>query len=899
MILGKVIMSIKNLDAFFDPRRIAVLGASEDKKDLGYHVFRNLIGKGFKGVVFPVNSSSEAIQGVEAYRNINAIPHSIDLAIVTLPAEELSAALDECGQKGVKGVVIATPDFEQKTDNALLIEEQIRKISQIYGFRVLGPNSLGFLRPGKNLNASLFPSIPPRGNIAFISQSGIFSTAFLERAMSKKTGLSYFISLGKNLDIDVSDLIDFLGIDPETRAIILYVRNIGDGRKFMTAVRSFANSKPIVVVRTGKYDISSKAELTHSGFLAGEDKLYEAAFKRAGAVRVHEMLDLFYITETLSKQQRPKGKRLAIVSNAGGPASMAIDALLRMGGQVGILSEETAALIKKNLPLKGGIINPVTLFPDASPADFEKAVEGCLNDSGVDGVLVVYVPHPCIESKNIAFAITSAAMTVPKVPLFVALLGDELVQGARQFFNKTDIPTFVTPEQAVRSFMFMYRYDYNLKLLQETPEAILKDFVPDAEKTRGIIETAIRENRRVLHLTEVKEILDAYGIPIVETVRTTCEDDCVDIAAKIGYPVVLKIDSETIIHKLEEDGVQLNLRDEKSVREACKFLHSLARSHGDAKAYVIVQPMVIRHGYELAIGAKKDPSFGAAIHFGTGGDLLEAMNDYAIGLPPLNQTLARRMMEDTKIYLYLHGLPDFQQVLGQLEEILVRFSQLIIDFHQIKEIDINPFLLSKKEVIALDAEIILEEGAVINTGSLIADLCPPHLSICPYPYQYAIERTLEDGMVCCIRPIRAEDEPLIYALFKSLSDETIVYRFGHTLVHMPHERMGRYCQIDYDRELAFVGVTPDKQKIIGDVRISKLPDLESAELSILISDEFQGKGIGNILMEYSIGIAKEIGLKSLWMEILKNNRRMLALGQKFGFRQAYDDEDMVRVVLQL
>jgi len=891
-------MSIKNLEAFFGPRRIAVLGASEDKKVLGYHVFRNLIGKGFKGVVFPVNSDSEAIQGVEAYRNINAIPHSIDLAILTLPPEELYTALDECGQKEVKGVVIATPDFAQNVGNVRLIEEQIKKISQIYGFRVLGPNSLGFLRPGKNLNASLFPSLPPRGNIAFISQSGIFSAAFLERAMSKKMGLSYFISLGKNLDIDLSDLVDFLGIDPETKAIIVYMRTVGDGRKFMTAVRSFANSKPIVVVRSGKYDISSKAVFTHSALLAGEDKVYEAAFKRAGAVRVHEMLDLFYITETFAKQRRPKGKRLAIVSNAVGPASMAIDALISMGGEMGILSEETVDIIKKNLPMQG-IGNPVNLLPEASPQDFERAVESCLNDSGIDGVLVAYVPHPCIDSKNIAFAVTSAAMSVPGIPLFVALLGDELVQRARQFFNNTDIPTFVTPEQAVRSFMFMYRYDYNLKLLQETPEAILKDFVPDTEKTRGIIETAISENRRVLHLTEVKEILDAYGIPIVETVRTTCEDDCVSIAEKIGYPVVLKIDSETIFHKLEEDGVQLNLRDEKSVREACKFLHALARSHGDAKAYVIVQPMVINHGYELAIGAKKDPSFGAAILFGTGGDLLEAMHDYAIGLPPLNQTLARRMMEETKIYQYLHGLPDFQRILGRIEEILVRFSQLIIDFHQIKEIDINPFLVSKKDVIALDAEILLEAGAVINNGSLRADLCPPHLSICPYPYQYAIERTLEDGMVCCIRPIRAEDEPLIYALFKSLSDATIIYRFGHSLVHIPHEKLGRYCQIDYDRELAFVGVTLDTQKIIGDVRISKLPDLENAELSILISDEWQGKGIGKILMEYSIGIAKEIGLKSLWMEILKNNHRMLALGQKYGFKQAYDDEDMVKVALQL
>ena len=517
----------------------------------------------------------------------------------------------------------------------------------------------------------------------------------------------------------------------------------------------------------------------------------------------------------------------------------------------------------------------------------------------MDGALVVYVPHPCRDAREIAASVAAAARSVPHIPVFVALLGDELVQGARQFFNDTDIPTFVTPEQAVRSFIFMYRYDYNLKLLQETPAAILKDFVPDTEKTRGIIQRAISEDRRVLHLTEVKDILDAYGIPIVKTERTTCEEDCVEIARRLGYPVVLKIDSEKIFHKLEEGGVQLNLTNEQSVREACGYLYALARSRGDDTAYVIVQPMVNSHGYELAIGAKKDPSFGAAILFGTGGDLLEAMDDYAIGLPPLNPTLARRMMEETKIYQHLHGHPNVQRVLGQIEEILVRFSQLIVDFHQIKEIDINPFLVTTRHVIALDAEILLDAGATVTGGPLKYDLCPPHLSICPYPYRYAIERTLEDGTVCCIRPIMAEDEPLIYALFKSLSDETIVYRFGHSLVHIPHETLVRYCQIDYDRELAFVGITADKRKIIGDVRISKMPDLENAELSILISDEWQGKGIGKILMEYSIGIAKELGLKSLWMEILKNNRRMLALGQKYNFKQAYDDEDMVRVVLQL
>jgi acetyltransferase len=895
-------MSIKNLDTFFNPRRIAVLGASEDKSSLGYHVFRNLVGRGFKGIVYPVSSNSDGIQGVEAYRNSNAIPHPVDLAVIVSPPEGLYTSLDECGQKDVKGAIIMTPNFEQRAKDPVLLSALIRRLSSIYGFRVMGPNSFGFLRPGKNLNASLFPEMPLKGNIAFISQSGIFSSAFLERALSKNVGFSYFISMGANIDIDCADLIDFLGIDPETRAIILYLMKIEGGRKFMTAVRSFASSKPIVVVKSGKFREAETTTLTHSALLAVEDRVYEAAFKRAGAVRVDEMLDLFYMTETLSKQQRPKGKRLAIVSNSFGPSYIAVDALIRSDGEPAALSASTTAALAAHLTARRQVLNPVVLLSDASPADFEFAVTSCLKDDGVDGVLIMCLPFPGIDPKAVAEAVVSAAKSNPYVPIFTAWLGDRMVTDARDFLNNRGIPTFVTPEQAVRSFIYMYRYDYNLKLLQETPEALLTDFVPETKKAAEIISSAAQESRSTLSLTEAMGIMAAYGIPVIETTRVANEEEAASLSAERGFPTVLKIDSVKVFHKLESGGVCLNLKDGTDVRNAFRTLRALAASAGDPEAGIVLQPMVLKHGYEFAIGARKDTGFGVVIVFGIGGNLLPAMRDYSIGLPPLNQTLARRMMEETRIYGHLHTLPGFRDILKRMEEILVRFSQLVIDFPHIRELDVNPFLVTEKECFAIDAGILLDEAMLKEPTGQRGDFCPPHLSICPYPFQYARDIEIADGVTGLIRPIRGEDEPLIRELFKNLSDETIMFRFCQRLVDMPHEKLSRYCQIDYERELAFVTVIKDgdnREHIIGDVRISKLPDLENAELAILVDDRWQGRGMGNILMEYCIGIAREAGLKSLWMEILKSNSRMRALGGKFGFKQAYDDEDMIKVVLQL
>lgn len=898
-------MSVRNLDFFFNPRRIAVIGAGEDKSSTGYFVFKNLLGKGFKGSVYPVNPDFESVQGVEAYAKITDIHRDIDLAIISLCPNNLPGVLpgvlEECGVKGVKGVVLMCFDFKTHVENAHALQAKISQISAKYGFRVLGPDSLGFIKPGNNLNASLFPKIPPKGTIALIAQSTTLSTAMLDWAVSKNIGFSYFISVGTKIDIKFSDLIDFLGVDPETRAIILYIESIKNGRKFMTAVRSFSSGKPIMVIKSGKFEASQVVSFTHSGFMAGEDKVYDAAFKRAGAIRVDETLDLFYLAESLSKQRRPKGNRLAIVANSGAPSVIAVDTLMRLDGELANLGHTTIEALHTRFPIFKFMSNPVDLLTEASSEDFEIAIKTCLKDKEVDGVLVIYTPTYATNPVEIAEAVVAAASAYPYKPVFTTWMGEDQVMEAREFLGNKGIPTFVSTEQAVKSFMYMYRYDYNLRLLLETPEVILKDFEPDEYKAEEVIRKAAEDKRLILNFHEAEEIFRHYGLPVISTHKAAGEEEAGAISDVIGYPVVLKIDSRKIIHKLEQGGVLLNLMDRASVKKAFGQLNQLATFLKDRNARIIIQPMVLKQGYELVIGAKKDPTFGSVIVFGTGGELLEAMEDYSIGLPPLNQALARRMMEETKIFRYLQKNKKYENTLKYLEEILVRFSHLIIHFPQIKEIDINPFFITEKEGFVLDASILLEADVLDGFVPVRGAFCPPHLSICPYPDQYIDIFKMKDGPAVIIRPIRPEDEPLIDELLRTSSENTLMMRFFRKLTDMPHEELTRYCHVDYDREMSFVGVIRegDSEKIIAEVRISRLPDLENAEMAIVVGDQWQGQGVGKALCLHGIKIAKETGITKMYMEILLMNARMLYMAGKTGFKKVSSDEDSAKVVLEL
>lgn len=894
-------MSTKNLDVLFNPRRIAIIGADEDQRSTGYHVFRNLIGKGYSGIVHPVNRTARGVQGVEAYEKITDIPHQVDLAMVTTAADHLSEALKDCSTKGVKGVIILTTDYRYKVKHAYLVTEQIKKMVSTRGCRVLGPDSMGFLKPATKLNASLFAEMPRPGNIAFISESGIFATTFIQRAIAKKVGFSHFISLGSKLDINLSDLIDYLGGDASTRAIFLHIGSINNGRRFMTAIRSFARSKPIVVVKPGKSDIFPLLSVTQSGYLAEEDLIYDAVFKRAGSLRVDNMVDLLYMIETTAKQNRPRGKRLLIISNAAAASQMAIDVLKEMGGELAQPARETLDTIARALPVHRGLHNPLYLLTEASPEDYRVAIACCLRDIHIDGILIICIPHPGTDTMQLAKLIVDESSKNPQKPLFVTWRGEETAVAEADYLNRKNIPTYYTPEQAVKSFMYMYRYDYNLKLLRETPEILLKHFSPDLEGAQNLIAGCLDSRRFILTSKEAGELLGKYGIHVIDTVQLTDAEDAVSVAKRIGFPVVLKIRSAKVRNRLLSGGILINLKNSEEVKTAFGILYDRMMSYDDPAAVIIIQPMEVTTGYQLAIGARKSKNFGTVILFGLGGEYLRAEKDYAIGLPPLNQTLARRMMEETRIYRYLQELAGFREALRSLEEMLVRFSQMLIDLPQIGEIDINPFILATNTGITiLNADIHLDRRLPREYHWVKGDLCPQHLLIPPYPFRYEKDVSLRDGFTFRIRPIRGEDEPALHRFFESLDDESIYSRFGQRRMNMPHDALARYCQVDYDRDLAFLAViSGDEEEIMGDVRLNRFFELDNAELSFVVGNNWQGRGVGSILMEYCIDVARDIGLTTLWMEILKENTRMIRFGLKYGFTRIPDDEggDMVSMRL--
>ncbi|MFT5700218.1 MAG: acetyltransferase [Desulforhopalus sp.] len=893
-------MSIKNLDILFNPKRIAVIGASENDKSPGYHLLKNLIGKGFKGIVHPIHPTMPGLQGIEAYKNIGDIPHPIDLAMVATDPENLLAVLSDCAQKGVKGVTILGPDSSELDSTDL--PEQIRKFSSSQGCRIVGPNSLGFLRPSLNLNASLYPEIPQKGNIAFVSESGGFSAIFLEHAIKKNVGFSYFVSLGSKRDVNFADIIDFLGRDGSTKSLFLHVQSINNGRRFVTALRNFAMSKPIVILKTGQFETCSLQSITESGCLAREDLIYEAVFKRAGTLRVSSIVDLLDMVETIAKQGRPKGRRLMLISNSIAPSEMAVSTLQSMGGFLAVPGKKTLQDISDQMVIKRELSNPLYLQSNATAADYQAAISACLKDKMVDGVLVICIPFPGIDLQKVAEAIVSAAASNPQTPLFTSWCSEGSGLSGIAFLNSKNIPIYYTPEQAVKSFIYMYRYDYNLKLLRETPEILLKDFSPDLPAAEKIIKDCLACDRFTLSAEEASTILRAYGIQVVETVGVSSAEIAIQVARRLGYSAVLRIYSPNAGTRCRTDRVVHILRNDHEVRKAFALADDLVVSLQDPDAVLVIQPLPPLHSYSLAIGAKKSVSFGTTILFGLGGAYLQAEKDYAIGLPPLNQTLARRMMEETKIYRHLHEIPALRKALGYLEELLVRFSQLLIDLPQIEEIEMNPLLLSESDGVVGSVAIHLDRGLPKDYHWAKGDLCPLHLSIPPYPFKYEKNIMLKDGTEIHIRPIRGEDESAMGKYFESLSEESVFFRFGLRRINMPHTNLARFCQVDYDRDFSFVAVARGQDEVvIGDMQLHRFVDMENAEFAVTVTDSWQGKGLGRVFMDYCITVARDIGIKTIWMDVIKDNWRMIKFGNTYNFKQlpGVREDDMVEMILDI
>jgi len=888
-------MGLENLDKIFKPKSIAVIGASNTVGSAGYRIFRNLIGSGWDGIAYPVNPGKESIQGVQAYAKVSDIPRDIDLAIIATPAKTVPDVLEQCGKKGIKGILIISAGFKEVGEQGIALENELLKIKEKYGLRIVGPNCVGFILPYLNLNATFAGFMPEQGNIALISQSGAVCGAILDWAAAAKVGFSAFASVGSMLDVDFGDLIDYFGMDIHTRSIVLYIESITDARKFMSAARSFARAKPVIVIKAGRYKEGAKAASSHTGALAGEDVIYDAAFKRAGTVRVKDIRDLFNCSSILAKQPRPTGPNIAIITNAGGPGVLATDSIIEKGGKIAKISKETVEKLNEVLPKHWSKANPVDIIGDSDEDRYQKAIEICLEDNNVDGLLVLCVPQVMANPKKLADRIIDISRKTTK-PILTSFIGEESVHHARQILNRNNVPSYSSPDEAVEAYMYLYHYARGLALLYETPEEISiepsKSFKLIIDK---ILKNAVKEKRNVLTENESKTFLELYGIKTTKTFVADSEKKAIALSKKIGYPVVMKIHSPQITHKSDVNGVKLNLQCGEEVRKSFREITTSAKENmPNANILgVTIQKMISNKGRELILGSKKDPVFGSVILFGLGGIFTEFFKDRAIGFPPLNQVLAHRIIEQTKAYELLKGFRVFKPVnMKKVEETMIKFSQLIIDHPEIAEIDINPLIVDEDDIVAVDARIIIDHESKDH----------PHLIISPYPSKYKKTVELKDGTKVLLRPIKPEDEMLWLDMFKSFSEETIRYRFFRIIKDTPHEMRTRFCNIDYDREIGIVAEIEEnnKRRFIGVTRIIINPSNNNeAEFALVVSDKWHRLGLGSELLDYTFEIAKDKNLIKIYGIVLKDNQPMISLCQEKGFEFFNDDPGEYRIEYEL
>ncbi len=868
------------------PKNIAVIGATETAGSVGRVVLWNLVTSPFGGTVFPVNPKRASVLGIKAYPNIAAVPEEVDLAVVVTPAPTVPQIIGQCADAGVKGAIIISAGFRELGAAGAELEHHVLEQARRGDMRIIGPNCLGVMNPLTGLNATFAKGIARSGNVAFIGQSGALMTAILDWSLQEAVGFSAFVSTGSMLDVGWGDLIDYLGDDPRTQSILIYMESIGDARSFLSAAREVSLNKPIIVIKAGRTEAAAKAAASHTGSLTGSDEVLDAAFRRAGVLRVESISDLFSMADVLAKQPRPTGRRLAIVTNAGGPGVLATDALLTSGGELAALSPKLRQSLDAMLPPQWSHNNPIDVLGDAAPERFAKALKTVADDPDNDGVLVILTPQDMTDPTKTAEAIVPLAKLGNK-PLLASWMGGAEVAAGQGILSRAGIPTFAYPDAAAHAFSYMWRYAYNLHGLYETP-ALGDDNEKSVDRAAAtaIVDAARAAGKTLLDESESKNLMAAYGLPVTQTLTATSAADAVQAASSLGFPVALKLFSHTITHKTDVGGVKLNLIDGEQVARAFDDIRDSVSRLAGAEHFqgVTVQPMInAREGYELIVGCSPDSQFGPVMLFGSGGQLVEVIKDRSLGLPPLNATLARRLMEQTKIYKALEGVRGRKPVdIPLLCQVLVRFSQLVVEQPWIKEIEINPLIATASQIVAVDARTVLW-----GPETKAADL--PRPAIRPYPTQYLTDWTLRDGTAVRVRPIRPEDEPLLIRFHQELSDRSVMFRFFHPMnltQRIAHERLIRVCFNDYDRELALVteGRGDDgKPFILGIGRLSKLAGGKEAEFSIVISDKWQNRGLGTRLLELMEQVARSENIERLFGLIMRQNLEMQRVAEKLGF----------------
>lgn len=896
-----VLRQERGLEPFFRPSAVALVGATESPGSVGRTVLRNLIGSPFGGTVFPVNPKRAQVLGIQAWPSVRDIPAHVDLAVVVTPAPTVPGVVEDCVAAGVPACIVVSAGFVETGAEGTALAQRILAIARDGGMRLIGPNCLGVMSPVTGLNATFAAGMAPPGNIALLTQSGALLTAILDWSQRERVGFSACVSVGSMLDVGWADLIDHFGNDPRTAAILIYMESVDDARSFLSAAREVSLAKPIIVIKPGRSEAAARAALSHTGALTGSDEVLDAAFRRAGVLRVDTIDELFSMAGVLGRQPRPRGPRLTIVTNAGGPGVLATDALVDGGGTLAELSSASQSQLDGVLPAAWSHANPVDVLGDAGPERYAEAVRIAAEDPSTDGLLVILTPQdmtdPTLTAERLREVVSRADIDKP---VLASWMGGASVQAGIEILNRADIPNFGYPDTAARTFCAMWRHASNLAALYETPEPIdTADLDPQA--ARALVEAARAEGRTLLDEHASKQLLAAYGIPTVETRIATTEADAVAEARSIGFPVVVKLWSPTITHKTDVGGVRLDLDSAEAVAAAFRDIRENVTRHVGAEHFagVTVQPMISPgEAYELIIGSVLDPQFGPVLLFGMGGQLVEVLRDRALALPPLTTTLARRTMEQTRIFEALEGVRGRAPVdLARLEQILVRFAQMAVDLPRICEIEINPLLAGADQIVALDARVVLHAPDTAEENL-------PRPAIRPYPRQYVGSMQTRDGTTLRIRPIRPDDEPLLVAFHHRLSEQSVRLRYMQSFrldERTAHGRLVRICFADYERDLTLVVEhdAPERQ-IVAVGRLTRRPRGTDGLYSLIVADAWQKRGVGSTLLQRLVEVARQEGLTRLLGHIVADNRVMRRLSERLGFRiEPTDAPDVVRAVLDL